>query len=71
MRCPGVGEVRGHCATPPPTQKRKQKCDLPAPPPPPAGCDPEVHAFHEETRVTFSELSDELVREYVDSGEPM
>lgn len=39
--------------------------------PPPTGRDPEVHAFHEETRVTFSELSDELVWEYVDSGEPM
>ncbi|XP_031228032.1 probable bifunctional dTTP/UTP pyrophosphatase/methyltransferase protein [Mastomys coucha] len=36
-----------------------------------SGRDPEVHAFHEETRVTFSELSEELVREYVDSGEPM
>ncbi|XP_075815114.1 putative bifunctional dTTP/UTP pyrophosphatase/methyltransferase protein [Microtus pennsylvanicus] len=37
-----------------------------APPP-----DPEVTSFHEETRVTFSALTDELLRDYVDSGEPM
>lgn len=37
----------------------------------PAGRDPEVLCeFHKETRVTFSELSEALVREYVDSGEP-
>uniref|UniRef100_A0A8C6G547 Uncharacterized protein n=1 Tax=Mus spicilegus TaxID=10103 RepID=A0A8C6G547_MUSSI len=29
----------------------------------------EVTAFHEETRVTFSSLSEELIREYTDSGE--
>lgn len=35
------------------------------------GRDPEVLCeFHEETRVTLSELSEALVREYVDSGEP-
>lgn len=40
----------------------------PAAPPP----DPEVASlFHEETRVTFSELTEELMRDYVDSGEPM
>lgn len=37
-----------------------------APPP-----DPEVTSFHEETRVTFSALTDELLWDYVDSGEPM
>lgn len=41
-------------------------CDPGAPPP-----DPEVTSFHEETRVTFSVLTDELLRDYVDSGEPM
>ncbi|XP_049989070.1 probable bifunctional dTTP/UTP pyrophosphatase/methyltransferase protein [Alexandromys fortis] len=41
--------------------------DTVAPPP-----DPEVASlFHEETRVTFSELTEELMRDYVDSGEPM
>ncbi|XP_052028005.1 LOW QUALITY PROTEIN: probable bifunctional dTTP/UTP pyrophosphatase/methyltransferase protein [Apodemus sylvaticus] len=35
------------------------------------GSDPEVLcSFHEETRVTFSELSDAMVRAYVDTGEP-
>ncbi|XP_029329605.1 probable bifunctional dTTP/UTP pyrophosphatase/methyltransferase protein isoform X2 [Mus caroli] len=29
----------------------------------------EVRAFHEETRVTFSPLSEELIREYADGGE--
>lgn len=29
----------------------------------------EVRAFHEETRVTFSPLSEELMREYADGGE--
>ncbi|XP_038195364.1 probable bifunctional dTTP/UTP pyrophosphatase/methyltransferase protein [Arvicola amphibius] len=33
--------------------------------------DPKVTSFHEETQVTFSELTDELLRDYVDSGEPM
>jgi septum formation protein len=28
-----------------------------------------VTAFHEETSVTFSPLSEELIREYTDSGE--
>ncbi|XP_026634325.1 N-acetylserotonin O-methyltransferase-like protein isoform X2 [Microtus ochrogaster] len=37
-----------------------------APPP-----DPEVTSFHEETLVTFSPLTDELLHDYVDSGEPM
>ncbi|CAO2632996.1 Probable bifunctional dTTP/UTP pyrophosphatase/methyltransferase protein [Lemmus lemmus] len=32
---------------------------------------PEVTSFHEETLVTFSELTDELLRDYVDSGEPL
>ncbi|XP_076779542.1 putative bifunctional dTTP/UTP pyrophosphatase/methyltransferase protein isoform X3 [Arvicanthis niloticus] len=36
-----------------------------------AGPTQEVLAFHEETRVTFSPLSDDLVREYVETGEPM
>lgn len=27
--------------------------------------------FHEETMVKFSELSEELLWEYIDSGEPM
>ncbi|XP_014651001.1 PREDICTED: N-acetylserotonin O-methyltransferase-like protein [Ceratotherium simum simum] len=30
----------------------------------------EVTEFYEETRVRFSELSEELLREYIDSGEP-
>lgn len=33
--------------------------------------DPEVTLFHEETRVTFSPLSEPLLREYVECGEPM
>lgn len=33
--------------------------------------DPEVLTFWEETRVTFSELTDAAVRDYVASGEPM
>lgn len=34
-------------------------------------CDAEVGvAFHEETLVTFSQLSEELMREHVESGEP-
>ncbi|KAH0519280.1 N-acetylserotonin O-methyltransferase-like protein [Microtus ochrogaster] len=41
-------------------------CDPGAPPP-----DPEVTSFHEETLVTFSPLTDELLHDYVDSGEPM
>ncbi|XP_051024534.1 probable bifunctional dTTP/UTP pyrophosphatase/methyltransferase protein [Acomys russatus] len=32
---------------------------------------PEVQGFLEETRVTFSPLSEELIWEYIDSGEPM
>ena len=35
----------------------------------PAGPAQEVTAFHEETSVTFSPLSEELIREYTDSGE--
>ncbi|XP_012890867.1 PREDICTED: N-acetylserotonin O-methyltransferase-like protein [Dipodomys ordii] len=31
----------------------------------------DVRTFHEVTRVTFSPLSEELLRDYVDSGEPM
>nr|XP_031301912.1 probable bifunctional dTTP/UTP pyrophosphatase/methyltransferase protein isoform X2 [Camelus dromedarius] len=31
----------------------------------------EVLDFYEETTVKFSELSEELLREYIDSGEPM
>ncbi|XP_036091621.1 probable bifunctional dTTP/UTP pyrophosphatase/methyltransferase protein isoform X2 [Rousettus aegyptiacus] len=31
----------------------------------------DVSEFHEETAVTFSQLSDELLWDYVDSGEPM
>ncbi|XP_060039107.1 probable bifunctional dTTP/UTP pyrophosphatase/methyltransferase protein isoform X2 [Erinaceus europaeus] len=31
----------------------------------------DVRTFHEETRVTFSELSEELLWEYIHSGEPM
>ncbi|XP_029390629.1 probable bifunctional dTTP/UTP pyrophosphatase/methyltransferase protein [Mus pahari] len=34
-----------------------------------AGPAQEVTAFHEETRVTFSPLSEALIREYVDGGE--
>ncbi|XP_027289964.1 probable bifunctional dTTP/UTP pyrophosphatase/methyltransferase protein [Cricetulus griseus] len=37
----------------------------------PASSDPEVTLFHEETRVTFSPLSEPLLREYVECGEPM
>nr|XP_045729850.1 probable bifunctional dTTP/UTP pyrophosphatase/methyltransferase protein isoform X2 [Mirounga angustirostris] len=33
--------------------------------------DTEVSEFHEETTVKFSELSEELLWEYIDSGEPM
>ncbi|XP_021485687.1 probable bifunctional dTTP/UTP pyrophosphatase/methyltransferase protein isoform X2 [Meriones unguiculatus] len=33
--------------------------------------EPKVHGFFEETRVTFSRLSEALIREYVDTGEPM
>ncbi|XP_020937052.1 N-acetylserotonin O-methyltransferase-like protein isoform X3 [Sus scrofa] len=33
--------------------------------------DTHVSDFHEETRVKFSELSEELLWEYIDSGEPM
>ncbi|XP_048069149.2 probable bifunctional dTTP/UTP pyrophosphatase/methyltransferase protein [Ursus arctos] len=33
--------------------------------------DMEVSEFHEETAVKFSELSEELLWEYIDSGEPM
>ncbi|XP_028632051.1 probable bifunctional dTTP/UTP pyrophosphatase/methyltransferase protein [Grammomys surdaster] len=36
-----------------------------------AGPAQEVLAFHEETRVTFSPLSYDLLREYVETGEPM
>ncbi|XP_041503470.1 probable bifunctional dTTP/UTP pyrophosphatase/methyltransferase protein [Microtus oregoni] len=35
------------------------------------GDDPTVTSFHEETRVMFSQLTEELMRDYVDSGEPM
>nr|XP_048297629.1 probable bifunctional dTTP/UTP pyrophosphatase/methyltransferase protein [Myodes glareolus]XP_048297630.1 probable bifunctional dTTP/UTP pyrophosphatase/methyltransferase protein [Myodes glareolus] len=45
---------------------RFPRCNPGAQPP-----DPEVTSFHEETRVTFSVLTDELLRDYVDSGEPM
>lgn len=31
----------------------------------------DVSQFHEETAVTFSQLSDELLWQYIDSGEPM
>lgn len=31
----------------------------------------QVSEFYEETRVTFSELSEELLWEYIHSGEPM
>ncbi|XP_055461184.1 probable bifunctional dTTP/UTP pyrophosphatase/methyltransferase protein isoform X2 [Psammomys obesus] len=33
--------------------------------------EPKVRGFFEETRVTFSRLSEALIREYVDTGEPM
>ncbi|XP_039101240.1 probable bifunctional dTTP/UTP pyrophosphatase/methyltransferase protein [Hyaena hyaena] len=33
--------------------------------------DTQVTEFHEETAVTFSELSEQLLWEYIDSGEPM
>lgn len=50
-------------------------CSRPPPPhmPNPSGSNrkPEVQGFHEETRVTFSPLSEELIWEYIDSGEPM
>lgn len=36
-----------------------------------AQLDLEVSEFHEETTVKFSELSEELLWEYIDSGEPM
>lgn len=43
----------------------------PAPPLLGSEAEPEVRGFFEETRVTFSRLSEALIREYVDSGEPM
>ena len=33
--------------------------------------DTEVSEFYEETTVKFSELSEEMLWEYIDSGEPM
>ncbi len=33
--------------------------------------DLKVHTFHETTEVDMSELSDEVIRAYVNSGEPM
>ena len=33
--------------------------------------DTDVCEFHEETTVKFSELSEDLLWEYIDSGEPM
>ncbi|KAL6038755.1 hypothetical protein STEG23_008248 [Scotinomys teguina] len=38
---------------------------------PSCASEPEVRTFWEETRVTFSEVTDELLWDYVDSGEPM
>lgn len=69
--CDVLGWVRSEVTAPllPPPGRGSRSATSPGPPL--AGRDPEVHAFHEETRVTFSELSDELMREYVDSGEPM
>lgn len=44
----------------------------------PPGCVPadgrldvDVSEFHEETTVQFAQLSDELLWDYIDSGEPM
>lgn len=80
-KCPSC--TRGSGAAPPTHTHTCVAADPGTPRPPAAPRSPpgsvpadgrlhvDVSEFHEETAVTFSQLSDELLWDYVDSGEPM